>query len=594
MKYIPSLLSLAYLLVGLFDLVIAYYCWRRRPARGAFHLSHFMIAVGFWSFTTMMENMAVGIPAKVFWSKISYLAVYSSPPLLLMFAWEITHPGRALKRLQKLGIWLIPILTMLLAMTNDWHNLIWTGFIPNPDTTLNLIVYEHGTWFWVALVYAYASVLLSIAYLVLGAMQSRKLYRRQMIALVASIPLVLLVNGLYVFDLIPIPGLDVSPLAFSLTGLALVFSFNFLHLFDLVPFAYKQLIESMQDGLIVMNRENLIMDVTPAAERIFSSQSGDLIGQPLAAIFKRIGITADTQVIPAQIDIHSTAAKRVYELNTTSLASNRSADAGSLILIHDISERLEINEQLSRYSGQLEVMMQERTSQLQQAEERLARSEQLAMLGQLAGSVSHELRNPLSTVSNALYFLKETCQDASPLTQEYLEMINQEIGKARKIITDLLDFSRGPISKNAQKELIHLEDFLVKVLAEVAVSEKIEVCRDIPAGLPPIHFDPTHLNQALTNLINNACQAMVDGGRLSVCVQDAGDNVRLSISDTGCGISPENLAKIFQPLFTTRPSGIGLGLPITRNLVEANGGTIRVESNPGKGTSIFLELPKKH
>jgi signal transduction histidine kinase len=215
------------------------------------------------------------------------------------------------------------------------------------------------------------------------------------------------------------------------------------------------------------------------------------------------------------------------------------------------------------------------------------RSEKLAVLGQVAGGVGHELRNPLGVISNAVYFLQMVLSDADETTQEYLGIISSEIRNAGKIVSDLLDFSR---TRPAEREGVGVSRLVAKVLEKQPPSENMEVTIEITPDLPAVFVDPQQIGQVLANLVTNAFQAMPDGGELTISARADEDEVQLSVTDTGCGISQENRKLIFEPLFTTRARGIGLGLAISKNLVEANGGTIKVQSEEGRGSTFTVAL----
>jgi signal transduction histidine kinase len=250
--------------------------------------------------------------------------------------------------------------------------------------------------------------------------------------------------------------------------------------------------------------------------------------------------------------------------------------------------RQQEEETLKEYSERLEEKVKERTRELLEAQEQLVRREKLAILGQLAGGVGHELRNPLGVISNASYFLKLTLPSADTTTKEYLEILASEVRNAEKIISDLLDLS---LVRPAEKEGIAASELVAQAEERQPPPKNVRVKILIGSGLPPAYADPRQIVQVLVNLITNAYQAMPEGGSLTLSAQAGKDTVAISVADTGCGIPPENLTKIFDPLFTTRTRGIGLGLAISKNLAEANGGRIEVKSKPGKGSTFTLSLP---
>jgi len=253
-----------------------------------------------------------------------------------------------------------------------------------------------------------------------------------------------------------------------------------------------------------------------------------------------------------------------------------------------ITERKRAEESLKEYSERLEEMVEERTQELREAQEQLIRREKLAMLGQLAGGVGHELRNPLGVISNAVYFLKMTLPDADETTKESLEMISEEVRNSTRIISDLLDFSR---TRLPDREEVAVSELVAQVLEKLSPPEGVEVITEIAPDLPPVFVDSCQMGLVLDNLVTNAYQAMKEGGNLTISAQAEKGQMSLSVADTGCGIPPESLPKIFEPLFTTRARGIGLGLATSRILVEANGGSIEVESEVGKGSTFTVRLP---
>jgi PAS domain S-box-containing protein len=277
------------------------------------------------------------------------------------------------------------------------------------------------------------------------------------------------------------------------------------------------------------------------------------------------------------------------------LFDDKHAVVGIQVISQDISVQKQAEEALRDYNTRLATEVAARTRELTEAQEKLVRQEKLAVLGQLAGSVGHELRNPLGVINNAVYYLKMTQPDVDEKISKYHAVIEQEVHNAEKIITDLLDFARV---KSVDQELIAIPVLVQSVLARFLVPEYITTVLDLPADLPNILVDQRQMEQVLGNLTTNACQAMIEGGTLTIRAQPAAFDdgqpaVRIQVIDTGSGITAENLKKLFEPLFTTKARGIGLGLAVSRKLVEANGGRIDVQSEVGKGSTFTVYLPIK-
>jgi PAS domain S-box-containing protein len=280
---------------------------------------------------------------------------------------------------------------------------------------------------------------------------------------------------------------------------------------------------------------------------------------------------------------------------------------------HEITERKAAEEALKKYSERLEEMVEERTKELRDAQEQLVRKEKLAVLGQLAGGVGHELRNPLGAISNAVYFLNMVLEEPDPEIKETLEILEKEVKTCELTISSLLDFAR---TKPPVRRKVDVNDVVREALSRTAVPENVEVVSQLGEVLPAILADPHQIGQVFGNIALNAVQAMPEGGRLMIKTwadSDFGEPfgyaqdrlsravepsevaspewVAVSFADTGVGIAEENLDKLFEPLFTTKAKGIGLGMAVTKTLVEGHGGAIEVQSELGKGSTFTVRLP---
>jgi len=260
---------------------------------------------------------------------------------------------------------------------------------------------------------------------------------------------------------------------------------------------------------------------------------------------------------------------------------------------------LEINREyrnIERMNAELENRVEARTRELRKAQEQLIQQERVSVLGQLAGGVAHELRNPLGVISNAVYFLKLILPDASEKVHEYLDILTEESQTASKLAADLLNYSN--IQTGDRYPVATLE-LVGQTLDHHPAPAGVTVQLDIPPDLPPAYVDTRQIVQVLDNLVLNAYQAMlspagmISGGKLTISARRKGDMLAIAIQDTGEGIQPENFSRLFEPLFTTKPKGIGLGLAVSKKLIEANGGKIELESEPGRGSTFMVYLPIK-
>jgi signal transduction histidine kinase len=230
--------------------------------------------------------------------------------------------------------------------------------------------------------------------------------------------------------------------------------------------------------------------------------------------------------------------------------------------------------------------------ELEETQAQLVHAAKLAAIGEMAAQVAHEINNPLTSVLGFASLLVEQLPDESPLRPDAM-LIVSEAGRARDIVRDLLDFSR---QRPAFPQETDLNDVLRQVVGLVRMQGGLGVTIDAQCApdLPAVEVDPARMKQVFLNLINNAVQAMPNGGRLAVRTLASGEEVAVTFVDTGAGIAPEHLERIFEPFFTTKPEmvGTGLGLPVSLGIVRQHGGTIQVESTPGLGSTFTIRIPR--
>jgi PAS domain S-box-containing protein len=291
-----------------------------------------------------------------------------------------------------------------------------------------------------------------------------------------------------------------------------------------------------------------------------------------------------------------TGQERQIEWYNVVLRGEDGLPSGTLSAGMDVTERRQTEAALHKAGRELELhrdhlehLVAERTRELEAAQGKLVLQEKLATLGRVAGSVAHELRNPLGAIRNASFFLQQTAADkleGKPL--RHLQTIDAAAQRADQAVTTILDFTwqqQGEQKRHALKTIVD------QAVADAAVPATVRVAIELPAQLPPVEVDERQMVTVFRNLLINAVQAMPWGGTITVAAATRDKEVVVTVSDTGSGIRPEHVQRVFEPLFTTKSIGVGLGLAICRAFVEANKGTISVASEVGKGTTFTITLP---
>jgi signal transduction histidine kinase len=236
--------------------------------------------------------------------------------------------------------------------------------------------------------------------------------------------------------------------------------------------------------------------------------------------------------------------------------------------------------------------LQTAVQSLEEAQAELVRKERLALLGELAGGVGHELRNPLGVMTNAVYYLRTVLADPPEAVSDYLGILHDQIQLSEKIVRDLLDFARIRPPSPAPTDV---RDLAETQLTRIGDLEDVLFEWDFPDDLPTAYVDPGQMGQVIQNLMMNAKQAVAASGGGTVTVRARAEDARVvvEVADTGPGVPPNVAEVIFEPLFTTKARGIGLGLSVSRSLVEANGGRLWLVDGPEPGATFAVSLPAR-
>ncbi|HWQ52123.1 MAG TPA: ATP-binding protein [Bryobacteraceae bacterium] len=227
---------------------------------------------------------------------------------------------------------------------------------------------------------------------------------------------------------------------------------------------------------------------------------------------------------------------------------------------------------------------------LQDSFEQIKRADRLSAIGQLSASLAHEIRNPLGSIEGAANLLEQP-GTPSEIRGKSLSIIRKEVQRLNRLLTGLLDFARPRRPALRTVDLATVLDSVIALVTHSARMGQIEIRRTVPPGLPPVECDPEQLKQVILNLSINAIQAMPEGGDLELALEPASGAVRISVRDQGEGIPASELEKIFEPFYTTKTNGTGLGLAVALQIVTQNRGTLTAEPNTPRGMRFIVTLP---
>jgi len=325
---------------------IALFAWRRRSIVGVAPFSILMLAIAEWSLGYALELAGADIPTKLFWVPIEYLGIVIVPAAWLTLALQYTGRTKWLTPRLLVLLSIEPLITLVLVWTNDLHHLVHAKVGLEISSAYTVLVITRGTWYWINVGYSYLLLLLGTALLVSFIPTLRRrasLYRGQISALIIAVLVPWVSNVVTIFGLSPLPHLDLTPLTFTVTGLAMAWNLLRFRLLDLVPVARHTVVESMSDAVIVLDQYNRITDLNPAAQRLFGRPLAELIGQPAAQVasawsdqVERFrGATQAHEEIVLAVD----GAARSFDLRISPLSDRRGSLSGRLIVLRDITER---------------------------------------------------------------------------------------------------------------------------------------------------------------------------------------------------------------------------------------------------------------
>lgn len=337
-------------------------------------------------------------------------------------------------------------------------------------------------------------------------------------------------------------------------------------------------LDSMNDGVLVTDEQHRLILVNKAAERLVPLASGRIIGdRPLWHViadqdiseFVHIALENDESVTDREFALDHGGTTRILSCSLIPLVQAGHI-RGNILQLVDISEK-------------------------RGREARLRRAESLASLTTLAAGVAHEIKNPLGSIGihNQLIqkMVSQLDREDADRINSYLTVIDEEIERLNRIVVDFLFAVRPMDTKLEDGDLNNLISDLLKFVQYELEQAGIEVVRELDKEIPRLKLDPKYFKQAMMNLVKNAISAMPDGGTLHVSTKTWGDQVLLRISDNGLGMSPEVRDKIFEPYFTTKDFGSGIGLTLVYKVVKEHMGDISVTSKEEHGTTFTITLP---
>ena len=686
---------------------------RRRTAPGAMMFALLMLAVAEWALGYALELGSTDLGSKILWSKVQYLGIVTVPVAWVAFAVQFTNNERWLTRRTRGWFFAIPSITLILVWTNEAHGLIWRETLLDITGSLPALVVNYGVWFFIHTLYSYLLLITGTILLIRLLVRYSSLYRWQVGTLLLGVMAPWLGNVVYLLGWAPLPNLDITPFAFTISGILLSWGLFRFRLLDIVPVARRAVVEMMRDAVIVLDLQNRLVDLNPAARQLVSKNSTALIGRSADQVFAewpdlidRYRGVAETR---SEITLTQKGKIRTYELRISPIYDRAKQITGRLIIVRDMTALKKANEELQRqaltfenisdsviltdlkglivdcnpatetmfgykreeilnkspniwhetgkylevkqniidgidqggrWEGELKFTRKNGSEGVCEAvvlplcdhhgkqiatigvsrditdrkavEKALQEAKEAAEAANRAKStflanMSHELRTPLTVMLGYSEMLQE---DAEQGVLEQVDLISdlkriQIAGNhLLSLITDILDLSKI----EAERMELVLDTFHIPTLLEeimVTVEPLIQKNGNTLELLTPDDLgfmvaDQTKVRQILFNLLSNAAK-FTEQGQIKIAISQTVVNdidwIKFEITDTGIGMTPDEVERVFQPFTQANTStigkfgGTGLGLAISRHFCRMMHGDITVDSEPGQGSTFIVNLP---
>jgi signal transduction histidine kinase len=559
---------------------------RRASAPGAYAFVWLMAAVALWCVTSAFHGLTPTLENKILWAKVQYLGIASVPPLWFAFLSDYVGARSAGDRRVRLAFAAVAVTTIALAFTNEAHGLIWTSVHMGSD---GVVTYEHGPWFWATAVYHYTLLLAGTWVLARAMRRSPAAFKGQFSTLIAASVGPWACNAIYLFVPQLLGGFDATPLSFAFSGLLFTWALYRTYLFDLIPVAHDMLVDSLSDGVIVVDPAGRVLDMNAAARNL-GRPGAKWIGRTAMEIFPFLanGELALSSMPSSTSVVTSDAEPIHYDVRTMPVRARGGSYAAWVVLLRDVSAQMRAQAERDAF------------------ESRVQEQQKRESLSVLAGGLAHDFNNLLAGIVGNADLLALQIPPSSGMGS-HIGAIILGAQRAADLVAKMLAYAG---ERHGSMEMIDLDALIIEML-DLLRASAARHCTLTYQGHPAVIVgDATQIRQVAMNLIINAAEAVDEHtGRVVVSTGierlsawkladmtfggdvEPGTYAFLEVRDNGPGMDADTLSRIFNPFFTTKHSGHGLGLAAVQGIVRGHRGALHVDSTPGKGSRFGVWFP---
>jgi len=580
MNFNFQLFTLLFFGGGIITAILAAVIWNRRPAPGIIPLTFFLLLVSALLITSAFEHAGVSMDTRLVWMKIQYICLNGIGLSWLYFAIDYTSTHRLRHRRLPFLLGLIPSAVIILAWTNEYHQLIWKGMnLLTPELGM-MTDWRPGLFYVIGLLYQTTLLMWGIFLIQRYAKRKTHIYQVQLtlFAVGTTFPVIGLIFE--ILHIRPVGMIDITPFFIFLSSIfysVAVLRFRFM---DVLPVAYKALVRNIPDGIMILDESGLIMEINPAAEDILSKKLADTQGRLLADIWPELDqIVHNNEDIPyAEITQVCRESQLYLAASMVNLKDRDGSTAGKLVSLRNITDLKNSLAQEHHLRASLEEEMQKRSK--------------------YSHAIVHELRTPLTAIKLSGELLEEQVKENIQVS--LVQNIQRATVNLEQRVNEMFELARG------ESGLIKIEPEpldMVKIINEIinemkpaASGQNVTLKAEIHDSRITVMGDKSRIRQILMNLIGNSLKFTKSGTITIRTTAGSMDYFTVEVEDTGCGMDEEQTRTLFDPYSRKTTSGgsktgLGIGLTLAKMFVQLHGGEIHAESTPGKGTLIKFTLP---
>jgi len=549
--------------------IAGFYALFKRKMPGSMVGGTLILHGSLWTFMYILQNLSEHTHDIIFFYKIQSLLGYLMPTIFAIYIvhyLELYFNARYFLFFY-VGITLLPSIVVVQTLLGDPSNLMWKNL---SVLNYNQVYADFGLFIQLIITYNVIIMVILLLYFVFTLLKPQKILKQRTLPFLISL-IIYTISAVSDLLMLTPNNLLCSPFVFNvLSSSIMIMNPEKMYKREALPLVYNIILEKMINPVIVTDIKNKIMYLNVAALKTLKIDKVLFLQQDIRDVFKSLfNYSLNKNDGNAYFEYEGL----IYQVRVYTVEDWQKVSRSKIFILDDVTE-------LVKYSKNLEIMVEEKTQKLRE-------SERMADIGKMTSMVGHDLRNPLQVI-RLIGEKLETKFTEEDETFEMIRRVNKNILYMDKIVSDLQLLAKQRTPNLIETSVCKL---FQEVLENLQIPDKVEF-----VGLTQdqeIFVDANMFVRVLVNLMNNAIQAMPDGGRIWVdCVREDGFDV-ISVSDSGKGISKEEIDNLFTPFFTTKAKGMGLGLSVCKQVVEYHGGEIRVESCEGKGTVFYIKIPSK-